>query len=121
MTDFSDLARSFLCLFVGLRRRAGVKADAAVRDVAIDLGIKPGRAWMIYRGYRDRFGAVTEAEWNAVRARAAEILLREADELRRQIVELELEAEQISRDLAEDSEWLSATVSGCASVSGGLL
>ena len=113
VTTFSDLARSYLCLFVRLRRRAGLKAEDAVRDVATEIGIKPGRAWMIYYGYEDRFGAITQEEWLSVRGRAAEILLREAAELRQQIVELELEAEQIKRDMSEAGPWLSGSASAC--------
>ena len=115
-TAFSDLTRSYLSMLVRFRRNAGVKTGNAVADVATEIGIGPGRGSMLYYGYVDRFGAITEAEWEVVRERAAEMLAREADDLHRRADELRAEIEQLKREQQSEAPWVSGPVSdfgGC--------
>jgi ubiquinone biosynthesis protein UbiJ len=99
-------------------RRGDIKAWDAIGDVSAELGIPHSRASALYYGRADRYPQdIGEDEVAAVRRQATELLMREADELRRRANALEAEIEQIKRENTEAPAWLS----GPASVSGGSL
>jgi hypothetical protein len=111
---YTALVRSYLSLLVRLRRQSGAKSEHAVTDVAVGLGLQRRRVWALYYGYRDRYArGVSEAEWEAMRERATEMLMREADELHRRADDLEAEIEQLKREHAEAPSWGSGPVSDC--------
>ena len=111
---YTVLARSYLSLLVRLRRQSGAKAEHAVTDVAAGVGMQRRRVWALYYGYRDRYArGVSEAEWEAMRERATEMLMREADEMHRRLDELSTEIEQLKREHAEAPSWGSGPVSDC--------
>ena len=96
LPSLTDLTRDYVRLVIKARRRAGAKSRVAVADVASELGMTRDRAWKLYYGYADRYvSGVEQAEWLTVRERAAAILLREAEELRRRAERLEAEALQV--------------------------
>ena len=97
LPSLTDLTRDYVRLVIGARRRAGAKSSVALADVAGELGITRDRAWKLYYSYGDRrISDVEREEWLMVRARAAVILMREADELRRRAAQLEAEAQSVT-------------------------
>ncbi len=94
LPSLTDLTRECVRLLIAVRRGAGIKSRIAVAEVAGELGMTRDRAWKLYYGYADRYvSGVEQAEWLTVRERAAAILLREAEELRRRAERLEAEAQ----------------------------
>jgi hypothetical protein len=99
---FSQIAAYVRLLVRARYRRGGVKAAVAIADVGAELGIPPSRASALYYGYSDRYPSdVDDAEVSAVCRQAAELLLREAAELRRRAAELRQQAEQIQSERSE--------------------
>ena len=97
LPSLTDLTREYVRLIINARRQAGAKSHIALADVAGELGITRDRAWKLYYGYSNRhISGVERAEWLTVRERAAAILIREADELRRRAAQLEAEAQSVT-------------------------